>query len=107
MCSRNRIRSLTAEHLLQHRADCDVRSAGTQPDARVKVTAGLLGWADVVFVMESGHRERLRRRFGEALRGKPLVVLHIADVYAADQRELIDELLARLNPWLEGLAPTE
>ena len=54
VCSRNRIRSLTAEKLLDGLPGLQVRSAGTQPEARVVVTEGHLRWADVILVMESG-----------------------------------------------------
>jgi len=36
-----------------------VRPAGTGEGARVKVTGGHLGWADVIVVMEKRHKERL------------------------------------------------
>jgi hypothetical protein len=40
ICSRNRIRSLTAEKLMEGVPGYDARSAGTQPSARIPVTAG-------------------------------------------------------------------
>lgn len=46
VCSQNRIRSLTAEKLLAHDQRYEVRSAGTEPDARIRVTAGHIGWKD-------------------------------------------------------------
>ncbi|RYF74005.1 MAG: protein tyrosine phosphatase, partial [Cytophagaceae bacterium] len=52
VCSRNRQRSLTAEHSLADEPNYDVRSAGTEPGAHTKLSPGLLGWADVIFVME-------------------------------------------------------
>ena len=47
ICSRNRRRSLTAETIFKTEPAWDVRSAGTEDAARIKVTAGQLGWADV------------------------------------------------------------
>ncbi len=32
-----------------------VRSVGTQPEARIVVTEGHIGWADEIFVMEKSH----------------------------------------------------
>jgi len=52
ICSQNRWRSLTAERLFDGHPILLVRSAGTEPGARVRVSAGHVGWADVVFVME-------------------------------------------------------
>ncbi len=96
VCSRNRIRSLTAERLFEGRAGYQARSAGTQPDARIVVTAGHIGWADIIFCMEKSHLARLRRKFPEALRDKEVVCLHIPDEYDFMQIELVDELRTKL-----------
>ena len=73
VCSRNRRRSLTAETIFKSETAWDVRSAGTEESARIKVTAGHLGWADVIVVMEKRHRERLQQKYPEALAGKPCI----------------------------------
>ena len=52
LCSQNKRRSLTAEKLFDNRETIIARSAGTETHARVKVTSGLLGWADIIFCME-------------------------------------------------------
>ena len=96
ICSRNRLRSLTAEKLLAGVPGFEVRSAGTQPSARIVVTEGHIGWADVIFVMEKSHLAKLRARFPEALAGKKVVTLHIPDDYEFMQPELADELRAKL-----------
>lgn len=102
VCSRNRKRSLTAETILAGRPGIQVRSAGTQPEARVVVTAGHIGWADIIFLMEKSHGQRLRRKLGDNIfSGKHVVTLHIPDDYEFMQRELIDELLAQVEPYLE------
>jgi predicted protein tyrosine phosphatase len=92
VCSRNRKRSLTAERIFAGRPGWEVRSAGTQPEARIVVTESHLGWADVIFVMERSHANRLRQRFGAALEGKTIRSLNIPDDYECMQPELIDEL---------------
>ena len=101
VCSRNRLRSLTAEKLMESVPGCEARSAGTQPGARIVVTEGHIGWADVIFVMEKSHLAKLRARFPEALAGKKVVTLHIPDDYDFMQPELVDELRARLAPHVE------
>ncbi len=101
VCSRNFRRSLTAEHWLRGVPGYAVRSVGTQPGARVVVTAGHLGWADVVFVMEQSHLARLRRKFPQALEGKRVVNLLIGDDYEYMQPELLEELRGKLAPHLE------
>ncbi|MDQ3623458.1 MAG: hypothetical protein M3463_13375 [Verrucomicrobiota bacterium] len=101
VCSRNRRRSLTAEKLLEGLPGYQARSAGTQPEARIAVTEGHIGWADLIFVMEKAHLARLRRRFAEALEGKHVIVLQIPDDFEFMDADLMDELRARLAPYLE------
>ena len=101
VCSRNRRRSLTAEKIFSGLAGCEVRSAGTQPEARIVVTEGHLGWADVIFVMEKSHVGRLRRKYPEAMAGKEVVTLLIPDEYEFMQTELIDELRARVSAYID------
>ena len=97
VCSRNRRRSLTAERLFDGVPGVQARSAGTQPGARIGVTAGHLGWADAVFCMEKGHLSQLRRKFPDAMAGKRAVTLLVPDDYEFMQAELIEELRAKLS----------
>src|SRR5688572_22130859 len=96
VCSRNRWRSLTAEKIFANVLDYQVRSAGTQPDARIIVTEGHIRWADLIFVMEKAHLNKLRAKFPEAMLGKQVVNLLIPDDYTFMQPELIDELTAKV-----------
>lgn len=100
VCSQNRIRSLTAEKICEGLPAYEARSAGTQPNARIVITEGMVRWADVIFAMEGEHRAKLRQRFPEALAGRELVTLHIPDDYRFMQQELIDELRAKLEPYI-------
>jgi predicted protein tyrosine phosphatase len=97
VCSQNRLRSLTAEKLFGGMPGFEVRSAGTQPDARIVVTEGHVRWADIVFVMEKSHLNRMRRKLGDALDGKRVITLHIPDLYNLMQPELIEELEAKVG----------
>src|ERR1700712_3303615 len=101
VCSRNRLRSLTAEKIFGGMPGYQVRSAGTQPDARIAVTAGHIGWADLIFVMEKSHLSQMRRKFPEAMEGKEVVTLLIPDDYEFMQPELIDELQTKVSGRLE------
>ena len=71
ICSQNKWRSLTAERLFNGHANYEARSAGTEPGARVHVTAGHIGWAEVIFVMEHRHADRIQEKFADALRVCP------------------------------------
>ena len=100
VCSRNKIRSLTAEKLFEGFPLYQVRSTGTQPGARIVVTEGHIGWADLIFCMEKSHLNRLRRKFPEALRDKQVICLHIPDEFEFMQTELVEELRARLAAYV-------
>jgi predicted protein tyrosine phosphatase len=96
ICSRNRLRSPTAEQVFSAREDLAVSSAGLDHDAENPVTPELLQWADLVFVMERAHRTRLQRRFRAALNGKRVVCLEIPDEYAYMDPALIALLEQRV-----------
>jgi predicted protein tyrosine phosphatase len=102
ICSQNKLRSLTAETMCQGFPGYDVRSAGTEPGARIRVNPGHIGWADTIFVMEKKHVRILRERFGEALDGKTIICLHIEDIYRYMEPALIDELKAALSGYVEA-----
>jgi predicted protein tyrosine phosphatase len=97
VCSRNKRRSLTAEKIFSGLPGFQARSAGTQPEARIVVTEGLIGWADIIFVMEKSHLNKLRQKFGPVLDGKQLITLHIPDDYEFMQPELVHELQAKVG----------
>jgi predicted protein tyrosine phosphatase len=101
VCSANQWRSPTAEALFKNHPRYEARSAGTGNGARIKVTAGHLGWADMIFCMEKKHADWLRERFPEELTGKPLVTLRIPDDYCFMDPRLIELLRAELATYLE------
>ncbi len=100
ICSQNRWRSPTAEHFFDGHPTAVARSAGTEAGARVRVTAGHLGWADVVFVMEKRHADRLRAKFADALAGKPVINLRIPDDYQFNDPALVKLLRDKLAEYL-------
>jgi predicted protein tyrosine phosphatase len=100
VCSRNKLRSLTAEKLFEGSREYQVRSVGTQPDARIVVTEGHVGWADIILCMEKSHLNRLQRKFREALRGKQVICLQIPDDYDFMDEDLLDEFRAKLPPYV-------
>lgn len=101
VCSVNKLRSRTAEEMFRGAQGFFVRSRGTEPDARVRVTAGDLGWADIVFLMEPRHRDRIRRKLRQELEGKRVVCLHIPDEYDFMDPALVALLKERLRPHLQ------
>ena len=97
ICSRNWMRSLTAETMYQGFPGYAVKSAGTEPGARIRVNHGHIGWADIIFVMEKKHAEILQEKFGEDLDAKKMICLRIRDIYRYMEPALIDELKAALS----------
>jgi len=100
ICSQNKWRSLTAERLFDNHPTYEASSAGTEPGARVRITAGHLGWAEVIFVMERRHADRLREKFAQELFGKKLVILRISDNYHLQDPALIALLQQKLGEHL-------
>ena len=63
ICSRNQLRSPTAEQVFSTWPGIEVASAGLDPVSKEPVTPELLAWAEVIFVMEKGHRNKLLKKF--------------------------------------------
>ncbi|WP_025026009.1 low molecular weight protein tyrosine phosphatase family protein [Caldalkalibacillus mannanilyticus] len=101
VCSQNKWRSLTAEKIFQGVSGYDVRSAGTEDRARIKVTEGHIGWADVIFVMEKKHQRRLQDKFKSSLLNKQLICLHIPDEYEYMDEELVGLLQSSVSEYIE------
>ncbi len=97
VCSLNRWRSPTAEDLYRGFPGHEARSAGTEAGARIRVTAGLIGWADWIFCMERAHVDKLRARFPEELSGKRVVCLRITDEHPYGHPELIESIKVALS----------
>ncbi|MBS0633179.1 MAG: protein tyrosine phosphatase [Verrucomicrobia bacterium] len=101
LCSRNQWRSPTAEALFRDHPVYEASSAGTENGARIKVTAGHIGWADIVFCMEKAHAARVNERFAAELGDKPLITLRIPDDYEFMDPALIDLLRTELSAHLD------
>lgn len=92
---------LTAQKIFDGVNGYQVRSAGTEDGARIKVTEGHVGWADLIFAMERKHVRRLKDKFSEALASKPLHCLDIPDDYRFMDEELIEILKTRVSEYVE------
>jgi Predicted protein tyrosine phosphatase len=100
LCSRNRLRSPTAEEVFSSHPGVETASAGLAPDAEEGVTLDHLEWADIIFVMERVHQRRLQSRFRAHLKHTRVICLNIPDVYAYMQPELVTLLEKRVGPFL-------
>ena len=100
LCSQNRLRSPTAEQVFADWPGVETASAGLNHDAENPLTPELLQWADLVFVMERMHREKLSSRFRTHAGGKRIVCLDIPDDYDYMDAELIRVLQRKVPPHL-------
>ena len=100
VCSRNRLRSPTAEQVFADWPGLEVRSAGTDHDADTPLTPELVHWAQLIFVMQPQHRDKLRQRFRDALTTQRVVCLNIPDDFAYMQPELVALLKRKVMPHL-------
>lgn len=92
LCSQNKRRSLTAEKIFNGYNGHRTYSAGTESNSRIKVTPGLLGWADIIFCMEKKHLRRIKEKYPDIVVNKKVICLNISDEYEFMDREL-QELL--------------
>jgi predicted protein tyrosine phosphatase len=100
ICTQNRLRSPTAEHVFATWPDIATDSAGLGNDADVPLSPEQIAWADIIFVMEKAHRKRLAARFLRHLNGKRVICLDIPDEYEYMQPELVRLLEAKVGPYL-------
>lgn len=98
----NKQRSVTAERLYRNDARLEVRSAGVRTEAKRRISEADLKWADVVYVMERGHKSRILERFvGIAL--PPIDVLDVPDDFEVMDPELQELLRSLLDPEIARL----
>ena len=75
-------------------------SAGLNNDAENPVTPELIEWADLIFVMEKAHRNKLSAKFKRYLGDKKVVCLEIPDDYEFMDPELVRLLKAKVSRFL-------
>jgi predicted protein tyrosine phosphatase len=100
VCAQNKMRSYTAEKMFAGSMHYDVKSRGVAKDARIRLRASDLNWADLIFVMEKNHKNRIAKDFRPAIAGKKIVCLFIEDIYEPMEPALIRALRQKLAPYL-------
>jgi predicted protein tyrosine phosphatase len=101
----NKWRSPTAEKIYFNHPSIKVRSAGTSSKARRTVSINDIIWSDIIIVMESKHKQRLKSNYQSELNDKDVFVLDIPDDYQFMDPELIDILEGSIDPIITGLNP--
>jgi predicted protein tyrosine phosphatase len=100
ICGKNQWRSPTAEQIFAEHPGIACASAGLSHDAEVPLSAELLEWADLIFVMEKEHKAKLSARFKEYLGGKRVVCLGIPDNFRFMDPALVKILRSKVPPHL-------
>ncbi len=101
ICSQNRLRSPTAEAVFSEYQGFETDSAGLDRYAEVPVSTEALAWADIVFVMEKSHKNKLSKNFQHCLRDKKIICLDIPDEYEYMEPALIELLKQKVLPLLK------
>ncbi|WP_229208833.1 protein-tyrosine-phosphatase [Dyadobacter luticola] len=96
ICGRNKRRSRTAEHIFKNDSRFNIRSAGLSPHSNRKISENDLAWADLVLVMESDQKTKIRTVY-QHLELPSIEVLDIADDYEFMDEELVDALRVKMN----------
>ena len=100
VCSRNKWRSATAETIYKNHPVHQIKSAGTSSTARIKINSKLINWADLIFVMEKKHKQRIYETFSLDVMEKEIIVLGIPDDYQYMDEELINEIKTKTSHYL-------
>ena len=99
VCGRNKNRSRTAEHIFKNDARFYIRSVGLSSKSQSGITEQDLKWADLVIVMEVGHRARISGLY-KHLQLPKIEILNIDDQYEYMDDELVQLLTDRINDTL-------
>ena len=100
ICSANKLRSPTAEAVFGKYDGIEIESAGMDRGAPVEISSDLVEWADMIFVMEKKHRQKLSFKFKSYLKNKRVVCLDIPDEYDYMDAELVKILEKKVAPLL-------
>jgi len=102
--SKNSRRGPTAEAIYKGNQDVMiVKSAGTDTGAKTVITAKLLLWADVIFLMERNHKQKIAEKFPLEIMEKEVIFLDIEDKYEFMDPALIEKIKAKVDPCLVDL----
>ncbi|MEM1392665.1 MAG: low molecular weight protein tyrosine phosphatase family protein [Cyanobacteria bacterium P01_A01_bin.80] len=100
LCSQNKLRSPTAEAVFSEYEGLEVESAGLNKGAENLLSTESIEWADIIFVMEKAHKNKLSNNFKSLMKGKRVVCLDIPDKYDYMEPELIKILRKKVLPLL-------
>ena len=100
ICTQNRLRSPTAEHVFADWPGIETQSAGLGNGVANPVSPDVLAWSDLIFVMEKAHRNKLSKKFRAHLGGKRVICLDIPDDYDYMDPVLVQLLRTKVTRFL-------
>lgn len=103
VCSQNRLRSPTAKVVFSEYEELKVDSAGLNREAEIPLCSEAILWADIIFVMENSHRNKLSKQFRPWLKNKRVICLDIPDEYEYMEPTLVELLKEKVLPLLGTL----
>lgn len=106
VCSQNKLRSPTAEVVFSEYDTLEVRSAGLNNNAEIPIGNEDVEWADIIFIMEQGHKSKLKKRFKAQLDKQKVICLGIPDDYEFMQEELVVTLKQKVTPFIQDYINT-
>ncbi|OUD29150.1 protein tyrosine phosphatase, partial [Flavobacterium sp. FPG59] len=86
--------------IYKNSSEYNVKSAGTEDSARIKINSKLIIWAEIIFVMEKKHKEKILKRFSTETSNKKIIILDIPDIYKYMDKELIEEIRTSISEYL-------
>lgn len=107
VCTANKLRSPTAEDVFRDFPGIEAVSAGTDAEAPRPLTKELVASANLIFVMENHHRERIRKKYKQRPADSRIVTLHIPDEYERGDPELVALLKEKVEPRLSNFRGNE
>ena len=96
VCGRNKKRSRTDEFVFKNDNRFNIRSAGLSPKSNRKISEKDLNWSNLVFVMETRQRTKIRELYSH-LELPDIDILNIPDDYDFMDKELVSILSDRIN----------
>jgi len=103
VCSKNKWRSPTAEAIFKGHNFYHAKSAGVAESARIRLSENMVRWADLIFVMEHDHKQRIKELYDSSLINKEIIVLDIEDDYHFMDPDLIEQIKESVRPYLTKL----
>lgn len=96
VCGRNKRRSRTAEYIFKNDSRFHLRTGGLSSKSDKQVTEKDIVWANLIFVMNNGQRNRIWSSY-KHLEIPAIEILDIEDDYEYLDEELISLLKDRIN----------